>query len=132
MRINDMLIVSIYDGAENASVVELTNNNVYREYHNHLLVDGRGFRLPEDGCDDFKLFTQIVELVKDGGGSVDIQQKFPVFSEYTIMVCKDGNIDLQLPRRRICVPSEWTKNHPVATDDITPRHVDATDEDLPF
>lgn len=127
-----MLIVSIYDGAKNASVVELTNNNIYREYHNHLLVDGRGFRLPED-CDDFRLFTQIVELVKDNGGSIDIQQKFPVFTEHTtIMVCKDGNIDLKLPRRRICVPSEWTKNHPVATDDITPQHVDATDEDLPF
>ena len=134
MRINDMLIVSIYDGGKNASIVELTNNNVYREYHNHLLVDGDGHcsRLPED-CDDFKLFTQIIELVKDNGGAIDIQQKFPVFTEYTtIVVCKDGNIDLQLPRRRICVPSEWTKNPPVATDDITPQHVDATDEDLPF
>lgn len=126
-----MLIVSFCDGDEdNASIVELANNNIHREYHHHhLLVDGRGFRLP-DGCDDFKLFEQIVELVKDGGGSVDVQQKFPVFSEYTVMVCKNGNIDLQLPRRRVCVPSEWTKNP--AGDAISPHHVDATDDDLPF
>ena len=131
MRINDMLIVSIYDkkSEDSASIVELANNNIHREYHNHLLVDGRGFRLPE-GCDDFKLFEQIIELVEGGGGSIDIQQKFPVFSEYTIMVCKNGNIDLQLPRRHVCVPSEWT-GHP-ADDAETLQHVDATDDDLPF
>lgn len=133
MRIDGILIVSCYDSGWRASVVEIINNNVHREYRKEdnkaILLTGDGLRLSED-YDDFKLFEQIVHLVEDGGVSIDIQEKFPVFKDYTVIVSDDGMINVKFPRKKVSVPSEWMRKEVEDEDDeSTP---DAIDDDLPF